>query len=109
MHMIKSSAQISEIFDLGTRFNSGDVRIIVKQVDNERGPLGRVAFIAGKKLGNAVARNRSKRVLRAAAYGAGLPAQGYDILLIATPRTRSSSSADVQKSLERLLARAGLR
>ena len=82
MDTIKSSDQISEIFNLGVRFSSGEIRIIVKQTNNQRDPRGRVAFIAGKKLGNAVVRNRSKRVMREAARAAGLPAAGYDVLLM---------------------------
>ncbi len=109
MDTIKSSDQISEVFNLGTRFSSGEIRIIVKKVDDQRGPCGRVAFIAGKKLGNAVVRNRSKRVLREAARVVGLPAVGYDILLMATPRTRSAASDDVCHALKKLLAKAGIK
>lgn len=108
MDIIKSSEQISEIFNLGTRFSSGEVRIIVKQADDQRGPCGRVAFIAGKKLGNAVVRNRSKRVLREAARAVGLPAAGYDILVMATPRTGAAATGSVGRALGRLLAKAGV-
>lgn len=109
MDTIKSSDQISEIFNRGTRFSSGEIRIIVKQMADQRDPSGRVAFIAGKKLGNAVIRNRSKRVMRAAAFESQLPVPGYDILLMATPRTRSASHEKVVASLAYLLHKAGLR
>ena len=108
MDTIKSSEQISRVFNLGTRFSSGEIRIIVKQVDDQRDPCGRVAFIAGKKLGNAVVRNRSKRVLRAAAHEVGLPAAGYDVLLMATPRTATVEHERLVASLERLVRKAGL-
>ena len=108
MDTIKSSEQISEVFNLGTRFSSGEIRIIVKQTDGQRDPCGRVAFIAGKKIGNAVVRNRSKRVLREAAHATGLPARGYDILLMATPRTGGAPYGDVQRALARLLKKAGI-
>ena len=111
MNTIKSSDQISEVFNLGTRFSSGEIRIIAKQVDDQRDPhrQGRVAFIAGKNLGNAVVRNRNKRILRAVAHEAGLPAAGYDILLMATPRTRTVPHEAVLSSLARLLKKAGVR
>ena len=109
MDTIKSSDQISEIFNLGVRFSSGEIRIIVKQTDNQRDPRGRVAFIAGKKLGNAVVRNRSKRVMRETARAAGLPAPGYDVLLMATPRTRVATCEELRASLARLLKKAGIR
>lgn len=108
MDTIKSSEQISEVFNLGTRFSSGEIRIIVKQTDEQRDPCGRVAFIAGKKIGNAVVRNRSKRVLREAAHATGLPVRGYDILLMATPRTGGAPYGDVQRALARLLKKAGI-
>ena len=109
MDTIKSSDQISEVFNQGTRFSSGEIRIIVKQLADQRDPSGRVAFIAGKKLGNAVVRNRSKRVLRAAAFENQLPVPGYDILLMATPRTRNAPHEKVVASLAYLLRKAGLR
>jgi len=108
MDTIKSSDQISEIFNLGVRFSSGEIRIIVKQTDDQRDPSGRVAFIAGKKLGNAVVRNRSKRVMREAARAAHLPAPGYDVLLMATPRTRDVCHEDLRTALGRLLKKAGI-
>jgi len=43
---------------------------------------GRVAVIAGRKVGNAVARNRGKRRLRAAIAEIGLPA-GLDVVAVA--------------------------
>lgn len=109
MDTIKSSDQISEVFNLGVRFSGGVIRIIVKQTDDQRDPRGRVAFIAGKKLGNAVVRNRSKRVLRETARAVGLPASGYDILLMATPGTRSASPEKLQRALRGLLDKAGIR
>lgn len=108
MDTIKSSEQISEVFNLGTRFSSGEIRIIVKKTDEQRDPSGRVAFIAGKKLGNAVVRNRSKRVLREAARVAGLPACGYDVLLMETSRTGAAPCGDVQRALVKLLKKAGI-
>jgi ribonuclease P protein component len=109
MDIITSSVQISDVFNLGTRFSSGNVRLMIRKQDPQRGLSGRVAFIAGKKLGNAVVRNRSKRVMREAARATGLPVEGYDILLMATPRTRTSSQEELCASMARLLQKAGLR
>lgn len=108
MNIIKSSEQISELFSQGKKVSSKEIRIIYKKHDEQRGPCGRVAFIAGKKLGNAVVRNRSKRVMRAAAHEVGLPACGYDILLMATPATRQVSHEVLNASLAKALHRAGI-
>ena len=70
---------------------------------------GRVAFAAGKRLGNAVYRNRCKRVLREAAREAGLPRDGYDVVLLATDKTHDSSPARVGAVVKGLVRRSGVR
>lgn len=67
--------------------------------------MGRVAFIAGKKLGGAVVRNRAKRVLRAAARTAGGPWAGLDVLLIARSATGHSRSDDVARAIIKMLTK----
>lgn len=76
---------------------------------SDEGGSGRVAFIAAKRLGNAVTRNRCKRLLRAAAQECSLPVEGQAMLLFATPKTFASSSQEVAKDLERALVKAGVR
>ena len=44
---------------------------------------GRVAFIAGKKLGGAVWRNAAKRRMRAICRDAGGPWTGYEVIFLA--------------------------
>ena len=108
---IKSGAEIDRIFKSGAHFNSSDVSLIVISADEmQRDPhaSGRVAFIAGKRIGNAVIRNRSKRVLRASAQEVGLPVLGYDVVLIATRRTPSVPHDRLVGSLRLLLRKAGL-
>lgn len=107
--VLKSSDQISDVFNTGIRYSSGLVRILIKKHEEQRGPCGRVAFIAGKKLGNAVVRNKSKRLLRAAAQYCDMPVDGYDVVLMATSKTKSASSLEIAESLGYLLRKAGLR
>lgn len=71
------------------------------------GPL-RVGFTASKKVGNAVARNRAKRRLRAAAREViavdGRP--GWDYVLVGRPDvTAAAPWADLLADLRRALAR----
>ena len=103
MNIIKSSEQISELFSQGKRVSAKEIRIIYKKHDEQRDPCGRVAFIAGKKLGNAVVRNRSKRVMREVAR------EGYDILLMATPATCGADHDVLSSSLAKALRRADIR
>ena len=106
MKTIKSKRDFERVFSRGRRFNDQLLRIRVAASD-EGAPSG-VAFVAAKRLGNAVFRNRCKRVLREAARLCGLPGDGYDVLLFATSRTLDSSPEQVASSLRRLLKRAGL-
>ncbi len=71
------------------------------------GPL-RVGFTASKKVGNAVARNRAKRRLRAAAReviaAEGRP--GWDYVLVGRPEaTAGAPWAEMLDDLRRALAR----
>ncbi len=82
--------------------------MVIFDAINEGDP-GRVAFVAAKRLGCAVVRNRSKRVLREAARALRLPIEGRDIILFATPKTRTSSPEEMNEALASLLRRAGAR
>ena len=69
----------------------------------------RFAFVASKRVGNAVRRNRAKRLLRTAVYPhlAHIPT-GWDCLLIARETTPTADFADVHTAVETLLQRAQL-
>lgn len=69
----------------------------------------RIAVAGGRSTGNAVQRNRAKRVLRAAIQpllGAIQP--GWDILLIARRPLASATSQEIRTAVESLLRRANL-
>ena len=87
MNTIKSSAEITHLFQEGRRIGTPDLTLIVLR-NEQHGRDGRAAFIAGKKLGNAVWRNRAKRRLREVhRLNSGQVRQGYDIILVARSRT----------------------
>jgi ribonuclease P protein component len=70
----------------------------------------RIGFVASKRVGGAVTRNRAKRLLREAARGVADKWNNGDlwIVLVARSSISAASSKDVQNDIERRLARAGL-
>jgi len=108
MRTITASADIERLFAEGTRGNSPLVLVLTSETPTSRGPAGRVMFVAGKKLGNAVHRNRAKRVLRAACARAGGPWDGADAALIARKGTGDASPAVLDADLRQALRRAGV-
>ncbi len=103
MRIVKNKQDFDRIFHEGFRGGSHLSRVVWAP---SREAEGRVAFVAPKRIGNAVARNRSKRVLRACAAEAGFPERGKDVVLMATPHTKSAKHDDVVKSLRLSMRRA---
>lgn len=69
----------------------------------------RVGVTAGRAVGNAVKRNRAKRLLRAAMQSlVSLVQPGWDVVLIARAPLVSSNCAEVRDALVMLLRRAEL-
>lgn len=106
MRTLKSRLEFERAFTQGRRYNHPLIRMVICDAVNEGDP-GRVAFVAAKRLGCAVVRNRSKRVLREAARAVGLPMQSRDIILFATPKTRTARPDEMSLALESLIKRAG--
>ena len=106
MKTIKSKLEFEKVFKSGRRLNGRSVRARV--VTTSEGDQGMVAFVAPKRLGNAVYRNRCKRVLREAAREARLPKEGMRIILLATQDTHDTKPHELAQSLGLLLKKAGL-
>ena len=106
MRTIKSRGDFERVFSRGRRLNDSLLRVRVLSTGEDTS--GRVAFVAAKRLGNAVFRNRCKRVLREAARSCDLPVQGYDVILFSTAATHDSSPSEVAASLRRLLGKCGI-
>ena len=82
METIKSHEDISKLFSNGKRLRTPYLTFIVLP-EEQHGQDGRVAFIAGKKNGNAVWRNAAKRRMREICRAMGGPWAGLDVIFLA--------------------------
>ena len=102
---IKSSSDISILFSEGRRVKTPDVMVIIKRNEKQHDPRGRVAFIAGKKLGNAVWRNRAKRRMRALCKDLNGPFPGYDVIFLARSSVSEADYGNMLSNLRKALVR----
>ena len=113
---IKSSAEISDLFSHGSRVHTPYLTFIVgvqasteeneARRQHDRG--GRVAFIAGKKLGNAVWRNRAKRRMRELCRDLGGPWEGYEVIFLAKSSVAEATYSKVLSACRNALCHSGL-
>lgn len=116
MDTIKSSAEISDLFASGMRVKSAYFTLIIGEAKEkgktekvkQHGREGRVAFIAGKKLGGAVWRNAAKRRMRALCRDMGGPWAGYDVIFLAKSSLTTASYSKVLKACDKMLKNAPL-
>lgn len=99
---IKSSAEISYIFSHGKRYHTAGVQILIVRDSSQHGRMGRVAFIAGKKNGNAVWRNAAKRRMRNVCSALGGPWPGIDIVFLAKKNVMALSYSKVCQECEKV-------
>ena len=81
-----------------------------RQAPAEGGPPLRIGYTASKKVGNAVARNRAKRRMRAAALLVAVPhvREGHDLVLIARAETVERPWQQLTADLADCIKRLGL-
>lgn len=105
---IRSTHEIDAIFRDGSRAADSTMVVLTRHTPEGRGHSGRVAFLAGKKLGGSVVRNRNKRVLREVVRRTGGPWSGHDVVIMARPATALADPVLLDAALLRLLKRTGV-
>ncbi len=82
---------------------------LVTYVIKNRAGLCRVGITASKKIGNAVQRNRARRVIREAFRMIDKPISGnYDIVFVARTKTVYKKSTEIYEVMLSTLTQAGL-
>lgn len=83
--------------------------VLVTYVIKNRCKTLRAGITTGKKTGNAVKRNRSRRVIREAFREiAGRVKPGYDLVFVARAKTPYVKCGDVRRMMEQHLKSAGI-
>lgn len=108
LETIKSSTEVSDLFSQGRRLHTPFLTFIVLNHNEQHGLKGRVAFVAGKKLGNAVWRNRAKRRMRAVCRELGGPWDNTDVIFLAKRQTTQAKYSKVLKACDLTLTEAGM-
>jgi ribonuclease P protein component len=98
---IKSTDEISSLFKMAHRFTTGSFIALANRLGEECGSRGRIAFIAGKRLGTAPRRNRAKRLMREAARRQKAPWQNLDVVFIARDATVDATLDVVLEDMQR--------
>lgn len=94
---------------LYTRGKSFTHPALVTYVMRNRAGTCRLGITTSKKIGNAVERNRSKRVIRAAFYPVSGEVSGcWDIVFVARSRTKWMKSTELVKIMQKQLTAAGV-
>ncbi|MBQ2813081.1 MAG: ribonuclease P protein component, partial [Clostridia bacterium] len=82
---------------------------LVSYVTKNRAGICRIGITTSKKIGNAVERNRSRRVIRAAYRAvAPLTGGGWDIVFVARSKTKYLKSTQLEPIILKHLEQAGV-
>lgn len=97
-----------QLYSKGERFIFPDIAVYLRKHKNDRG-INFLGLTATKKIGNAVCRNRSKRIMREAyRLCESNIATGYTIVLVARSNTPNITMNTVKKELVRALTKADI-
>jgi ribonuclease P protein component len=108
MRTLKSPSEIDALFKAGRRGSTDLILVLSTRTPERRGPEGRVVFVAGKKLGGAVMRNRCKRVMREAVRRSGGPWSGFDVAVVARAAVATASPQQLDSALSAALRTSGV-
>ena len=105
-NVLRKDADFDNIYKRGK--SVGDKYVVVFFIKNHR-DINRTCFLASKKVGNSVRRNRARRLLRESyrLFKDRLPV-GYDVIIIARNTITGRKFQEVDKSIRRAFTRAGL-
>ena len=108
MRTLTANKEIDRLFAGGRRAMHPALLVLAAPSPEGAEPAGRFVFVAGKRLGGAVTRNRSKRVLRAMVRRSNADVSGWDIALVARASTGTASPATLDRAYADALSSLGV-
>lgn len=104
---LRSNSDFRRLYNRGKSFVSPE---LVLYIAKTRRPINRIGITVSKKIGNAVKRNRARRVIKEA-YRLILPrfqSFGYDMVFVARKKTAHISCNTVLEAMEKLFIKANI-
>jgi len=99
---LRKNSQFTAVYERGK--TSSDSLVVLKTMPNGL-EWNRYGFVAGKRLGKAVVRNRVKRLLREVARATPTKS-GWDVVFIARSKAAKANYNELEASVAGLLRRA---
>ena len=105
-NVLRKKSDFSSIYNKGK--SVGDRYVVLFYRPNHL-PYNRTGFLASKKVGNSVKRNRARRLMKESyrSLAEKLPT-GYDFVIIARNTISGKKCADVEKSLRSAFKKTGV-
>lgn len=106
-NVLRKNSEFSAVYNKGK--SVGDRYVVLFYRLNGL-PYNRTGFLASKKVGNSVVRNRAKRLMKESYRNieGSLP-EGYDFIIIARNTICVKKCAEVEKSLNSAFRRTGVK
>ena len=102
---LKSNTDFRRAYGRGKAYTNP---ALVTYVIKNRAGICRIGITTSKKIGNAVERNRARRVIREAFFAQGDIQGGYDIVFVARTKTVFKKSTEISAVMRSQLTSAGI-
>jgi len=105
--VLKQNSDFRRAYGRGKSYS--DPALVTYVLKNNRAGVCRMGITTSKKIGNAVERNRSRRIIRAA-FRELAPSigEGFDFVFVARSRTRQLKSTEIREIMLHQLNKAGV-
>jgi ribonuclease P protein component len=108
-YRLRHSDDIARVRQKGRRWQHPFFVLFVNVQPQDSSSVSRFAFVAGRHIGKATARNRAKRRLREIVRRHLQSIEpGHDCLLVVRPALATATPAELDRAVVELLTRAGL-